>query len=161
MILKTTKILYLFDFDGTLFGDNKWTNFYKTTKSAFKNGPYINPNSYDIRWAIVTGRPKIDKPIVWFICSMNGLYPSKIYTYPAWYHCYTTLDVHQYKENFIKDVLDKKQDIPFQNIDDIERVFYIDNDLDTVRYLNQHRGNYAYQSLTSTDFINNNFYMYL
>ena len=47
MILKTVGIVYLFDFDGTLFGGNHWVSFWNNSLQCLKKGPYINPNDYD------------------------------------------------------------------------------------------------------------------
>jgi hypothetical protein len=149
MIHKASNIYYAFDFDGTLMGDNHWQTFWITTKAAFKKGPYVNPNEeFDIRWSVVTGRPKIDKLIVWYACHSNGLHPEKITTYPAIKHNYTGDDVIDYKVQHMKDVLDGKINVGNR----ITRAFYVDNDLEVVAKMNSKRGNYAFMALNLIQF---------
>jgi hypothetical protein len=149
MIHKSSNIFYAFDFDGTLMGDNHWQNFWTTTKAAFQKGPYTNPNEeFDIRWSVVTGRPKCDIPIVWYACHSEGLHPDKIHTYPAWYHHYTHEEVIDYKVQLLKDVLDGKINVGNR----ITRAFYVDNDLDCVSRMNSKRDNYAFLALSLIEF---------
>ena len=84
MKLKSGNLLYLFDFDGTLVGSNQWKNLFSNNNDCFRSKVYINPTSFDIRWSILTGRPKIDKWFVRFICIIKGLYPQKIFTTRSW-----------------------------------------------------------------------------
>jgi len=149
MIHKSSNLFYAFDFDGTLMGDNHWSGFWTTTKAAFQKGPYVNPNEeFDIRWSVVTGRPKCDRPIVWAACHGKGLHPDDIYMYPAWYHHYTYTEVIEQKVQFLKDVLNGK----INTGNKISRAFYVDNDLECVAQMNARQGGYAFLALSLIEF---------
>ena len=106
MIIKSKNILYLFDFDGTLFGQNDWVSLRVNNKAVKKNGPYINPNEHDISWHILTGRPRIDKFFVWRNCHLRGLHPVSINTYPTWFFPnHTPEKVLDYKVSFMRQIL--------------------------------------------------------
>jgi hypothetical protein len=150
MIHKSSNIFYAFDFDGTLMGDNHWINFRTTTKAAFTKGPYVNPNEeFDIRWSILTGRPKCDKPIVWYACHSKGLHPENIFMYPAWYHNYTPEEVLDYKVQFLKDVIDAKIDVDGNKK---VRAFYVDNDLELVAKMNSKKEHYPILAMSLIEF---------
>ena len=98
MISKNSDILYLFDFDGTIMGDSIWKSYWKNTWKCIKAKPYLNPSDYDIRWCIITGRPKIDKLIVQLICNSKGLFPEFIFTTSNMlYNKMKDTEIHEYK----------------------------------------------------------------
>jgi len=161
MILKTVGIVYLFDFDGTLFGGNHWVSFWNNSLQCLKKGPYINPNDYDIRWYILTGRPLLDKLFVWYTCHSKGLHPLKIFTQPAYLYPknFTSINVYDFKLQFIKNLFDRK--IKLKEHEKIDKLFYIDNDLDCISYLNSRRLNYPFQAISGVDFKAENFNLFL
>jgi|TARA_Y100000310_G_C20665877_1_gene807452 hypothetical protein len=158
MIVKSGATLYLFDIDYTLFGNMpEWKNFWKNTRNIFKYGPHINPGDFDIRWAVLTGRPKIDKPIIWYLCHSRGLHPQKIFTTDTmFYNAKCDTDIFKYKERIIKEILDEKRLLKFSNFL-TSRIFYIDNDVKCLSYLNSNRKNYEYIALSIIDFQQQNF----
>jgi len=160
MIIKASSVIYLFDFDGTLVGDNTWTSYFKSTKAAIQKGPYINPNiDFGIKWYVLTGRPRMDKWLIWLICHLQGLHPEAIYTYPKWFwDCESVEDIYNFKVEFIKNLLNATFKIQEELVD---TVFYIDNDLTCVSKLNVMAKGYRYKALTSKDFKNEDFGFYL
>lgn len=158
MIIKSGSSLYLFDIDFTLFGNMpEWKSFFKNTINIFRHGPYINPGDFDIRWAVLTGRPKMDKPIIWYLCHSRGLHPQKIITLDTmFYNMKSSNDVFKYKERVIKEILDRKRKLKFTSFQ-TSKIFYIDNDIKCLSYLNSHRINYEYIALGITDFKQQNF----
>jgi len=162
MINKSSDVVYLFDFDGTLFGDNSWQTYYKSTKACFQKGPYMYPDNYDVRWHILTGRPRIDNWMIWFICNINGIHPRSINTYNKWFYpsTVTTEDIFDYKIKFIMDIL--KGDITIQE-DKVNKLFYIDNDLHCLSYMNTRspKSFPTYQALSVVDFQNENFSVFI
>ena len=137
MINKSRFCLYLFDFDGTLVGQNHWSGYWKNTISAFKDGPYINPHEYDIRWSILTARPRIDIPVIKTVCAFHGLRPKYVITSPMlrWDASKTIEDYLDMKVQIISNIV-QGNDARFP---EIEKVYYIDNDLDVVSYMNSKR----------------------
>lgn len=161
MIVRSSKVLYAFDFDGTLFGDIAWRGFWKNTISCFKSGPFLNPTSYDIRWCVLSGRPKIDRFLIWLVCNMNGLYPTHIFTASTFtYQFKDSVENYKFKVSCIKSILDANIQLS-SFVTPIEKVFYIDNDLDCVQFLNNEKGSYTYQAITAIEFIEGKFNFYL
>ena len=157
MFNKSANILYLFDFDGTLFGDSVWSGYFKNIISCLKKGPYIVPNSYDIRWCILSGRPKIDKIFIKLMCNWHGLFPRQIITAPTFTYQFKTFeDSIKFKEEFLKDILNEKTSMTYTPIK-ITKIFYIDNDQKVNSYLNERRENYVYIAITTIDFLNHSF----
>ena len=130
MINKSRYCLYLFDFDGTIVGQNYWAGFWKNTLSAFKDGPYINPHDFDIRWSILTGRPRIDIPIIKLICSLRGLRPQHVITAPTlmWDATKSVTEHLDMKVQVISNIIHGND----PRFPDIEKIYYIDNDLEVV-----------------------------
>lgn len=153
MIPNSRDILYLFDFDGTLFGRNDWVSYKENNKSVRKNGPFVVPDLYSIKWYVLTARPKIDKLFVWYICHSRGLHPERIFTSPTWLFPKdaTAMSILDYKIEFMKDILLGKKTIPGQSAR-YSRIFYIDNDLKVIKKINGNRGNFPIQAITVVDF---------
>ena len=152
MIIKSGGLLYLFDFDGTLAGSSRWKNLLLNNIDCFRSGAYLNPSEFDIRWSILTGRPKIDKPFVKTFCLLHGLKPEKIFTTPTMFYKFDTQEESfKMKTNFIKDVLNEKVPLPFRPLK-IDKIAYIDNDMDCIRYMNSARGSFRYIAMTVKDF---------
>jgi len=152
MINKSGKLLYLFDFDGTIAGSSRWKNLLFNSIDCYKSGAYINPSQFDIRWCILTGRPKIDKWFIRTFCHFHGLEPQVIFTLPTtFYHCKSDEEVFQFKEQFIKSVLDGKRKITYTPMP-IEKVVYVDNHLQCTKYINSKRKEYRYIAISVADF---------
>jgi len=152
MILKNSSVLYLFDFDGTLCGEDHWYGFLKNTYCCFSRKPYLDPSYFDIRWSILSGRPKTDWIFIKLACTRHVLFPEFIFTSPHWRYNYK-----KYEENYedklkkIYSILDGKANFPRK----VEKIFYIDNDLECVRYLNTNRKTYRFISGTVKDLVEN------
>jgi len=156
MIYKSRDIIYFFDFDGTIFGLGN--NFFGFPVRFIKNGPNLNPNKWDIRWNILCGRPKIDKPFIWLSCAVWGLRPTNIITYKHRFKKEFNSDVIlDYKVEYMKSVLRGEQK-EFLNV---SKVFYIDSNLDVVCYINSRRQKYSFMAITIKDFIEENFNVFL
>jgi len=152
-MLNSNNILYLFDFDGTLLGDNEWISMYHNTKSCVLGDCYLNPSDKNIRWSILTGRPKIDKLIIRAICIIKGLCPKKIITTPTWFYMFQeggNMANYTWKSNVIKKILD-------DDSNGIDIVYYIDNDIDCIAEMNQMSEGYQYHCMHMMFFINEQF----
>ena len=154
--MKNGNMIYLFDFDGTLFGQEKWEGIWKNWKLNFSKEPYFNPHDFDIRWSILTGRPKVDKFLIWICCIVNGLFPEKIITIPTLrYPFKNDEEKFEWKLKEIQSILSDNQNIFDRQI---TKLVYIDNDLKTVDYLNSKRLNSGeYLAVTVSDFINHTY----
>jgi hypothetical protein len=162
MIIKGGSIFYLFDFDGTLFGEERYVNYLQSWSSAFNKGPYINPNRYDVRWSILTARPKIDLPLLWSRCWLTGLYPEIILTSTWKYPFKSTKEKHEWKRKTLIDILNGKNErINKLRSVPITKVIYVDNDLDTMTFLNSTKGQVPYLCLGVTDFVKGGYEIYL
>ena len=155
MILKTSNLLYLFDFDGTLAGSDDWVGFIHNCKLSFKN-LHFNPHKFDIRWSILTSRPKIDKFLVRAVCIYHRLYPELIITAPTWTWKFENSEQEfKYKDQTIKSILSGDYSKKFER--PITKVCYIDNNVEMIRYLNEHRESYRYIALTISDFVHKDY----
>ena len=153
MIVKSGGILYLWDFDGTLFGHDEWKHLFHNNRACLKKGPYINPNNFDTRWSIMTSRPKMDKWFIKFVCTINGLYPEEIITQPTFfYRSKCKEDDFRYKEQTIKNILDHKRAVKFTPFT-INKLIYVDNDRKCLQYLNSKNIGYEYLAITVADFV--------
>jgi len=147
MIIKSSSFLYLFDFDGTLAGDSQWRSIAYNNIACLRTGVHINPADFDIRWCILTGRPKIDKPFIKTFCMLKGLKPEKIFTTPTlFYNFKKTEEAYKFKADFIKSILDEKIKLSF-TLFKIERILYVDNDTECIRYLNSVKESYRYMAI--------------
>jgi hypothetical protein len=156
MILKNSSILYLFDLDGTLCGDDKWIGVFKNTYSCFLNGPYLNPSKFDIRWSILTGRPKIDLFLIKIICIFHGLVPDHIFMAPTWKYNYKNNKENYFdKLNILMRILDNKILVDGRN--NIQKIFYIDNDTECIKYINSYKKNYRMLAINVLDFYKQEF----
>jgi phosphoglycolate phosphatase-like HAD superfamily hydrolase len=115
MMLKTSNLLYLFDFDGTLVGTDEWHGYIKNCKLAFKRC-HFNPDSKDIRWSILTARPKIDNMLVRCICGYHSMAPERVMTSP-------TL-TYQFKSTEEEAIFKEKK---MKGISHIKSYFYYDS----------------------------------
>jgi hypothetical protein len=151
MIIKSGSLLYLFDFDGTLAGSSKWKNLLFNNINCYRSGAYLDPSKFDIRWSILTGRPRIDKFFISSFCKIKKLKPEKIFTTDTWFYNYTSdEDNYEDKCRFIKRILDGEIPMGFRPLT-IDRVVYIDNDSKCAKYMNSRSANYRYIAMGVKD----------
>ena len=156
MILKTASLLYLIDFDGTIAGSDDWSGFIKNCKLSFQQ-LHFNPDKLDIRWCILTSRPKIDLWLLKSVCSYHGLNPQQIITGPTLTWKFKGAEQEaKYKEQIIKSILDGTFKIEFTPRR-IEKVCYIDNNIPLVKMINDERGEYRYLAMSVADFISKDY----
>jgi hypothetical protein len=156
MILKTANLLYLFDFDGTIAGSDDWFGFFSNCKLSFRQ-LHFNPGQLDIRWCILTSRPKIDMWLLKAVCKHHKLKPKHIFTGPTYtWKFKSTEQEAKYKEQIIKSILDGTFDITYTRTK-ITKVCYIDNNNDIVKSMNNTRGDYKYLAMSVSDFIHRDF----
>jgi len=156
LLIKSASLLYLFDFDGTVAGDDNWQGFIKNCKLCFQRR-HINPNDFDIRWCILTARPIIDRFLIRLVCWYHKLNPQQIITGPTYRYKFKNVNQEiEYKEKIIKDILDQKFKINFVKTK-VEKILYIDNNLEIIKGLNQKRQEYRYMALTVGDFLDRSY----
>ena len=162
MILKkSADIIYLFDFDGTLLGNDRWEGYLKSGLACLKSKPSILPDRFNIRWAILTGRPKIDKLFIKFCCNIKGLFPNEIICMDYWFFKKKlgVEDIWKLKSDIIKDILEGKRKISYTKYAKIKpkMVFYIDCNLSCVSFMNRQKNGLPFQALSLIDFNNGTF----
>ena len=152
MIIKSSSLLYLFDFDGTLAGTDLWKGYYSNAKAAFQQ-LHFNPNQLDIRWCILTSRPEIDRPLIKLLCRYHNLNPQQIIMGPTftWKFKHTD-EIAKYKSNVIKSILTDNYDIGY-TYHKIEKVIYIDNDSEITIPMNSYRDGYQYIAINVPDLL--------
>ena len=74
------------DMDGTLCGRTRWDGFIKNTLDLFLSGLLFKPPN--VRWTLLTSRPKIDYPIIKLVCYKYKLNPEEIITTPSIFYPY-------------------------------------------------------------------------
>ena len=153
MHMKSSNLLYLFDFDGTLFGQEEWKGIIKNWKMNFSSKPHLNPENYDIRWSILTGRLLQDKPLLKLCCLVNGLTPEEIIVIPKWTYPFKTHEEkYKWKFSIMFNIL---KDEKFASRE-ITRIVYIDNDFSTNDFINTWARNRSISlvAVNVVDFIN-------
>lgn len=149
--------MYLVDFDGTLTGSDNWAGFINNAKLCFRQ-LHFNPGELDIRWSILTSRPKIDRLLVAAACKYHGLHPSQIFMGPTFRWKFKSSDQEsKYKEQVIKGILDDKIKVDYTETK-VEKIIYIDNNEKITIPMNQNRDNYKYIAISVSDFITKNYY---
>jgi len=155
MILKSSNLLYLFDWDGTIAGNDNWHGFLRNAKLCFQQF-HFNPSELDIRWCILTSRPIIDKWLIKLACKYHKLYPKQIIMGPTFTWKFKSTDQEsKYKEEVIKNILDGKISISYTEFQ-ITKICYIDNNENITIPLNRNRGDYQYIAVNVPDFLNKN-----
>ena len=156
MIIKSASLLYLFDFDGTLVGTDEWNGWIRAMNLTFKKC-YFNPSKLDIRWSILTARPRIDYLFVKTACRWHGLIPQDIYMSNTFLYSFKNRQEEmEYKHNFMKSILEDKLKLK-NHSRKITKIFYIDNNPDATRILNSMRGQLNYLAFSVSDLYNQNF----
>jgi len=157
LIIKSASLMYLFDFDGTLVGTDDWGGFLHNAKRCLKTC-HFNPTELDIRWSILTSRPKIDKLFIKYICNHHKMKPSQIFTGPTFTWNFKSVEQEaNYKLNVIKDILSSKIKVKYTD-EKVNKILYIDNNDKITTHLNRNRENYPFLALNVVEFIKNNMY---
>lgn len=152
MIIKSSNLLYLFDFDGTLTGTDVWGGYLSNAKKCFQT-LHFNPAKLDIRWSILTSRPKIDRPLVGAVCTYHNLTPQVIMMGPTFtWKFKNETEIATYKSNVVKSILDDKS----PHFTKIEKVIYIDNDPTITVPMNSMRKDYRYIAISVADMLTKN-----
>jgi hypothetical protein len=117
---KTSKqVRVFFDLDGTLAGESEWRSVYWNTWRLFQTGlKFQIPEG--MNWTLLCGRPRIDKPIIYWICKRYRLKPERIITLNKFkYHRYVTFSY----------VLDWKRQTMLKYLSDADKLLvYVDDD---------------------------------
>ncbi len=114
------------DFDGTLCGESEWKSFYWNTTKIFTTGLHFTPPN--VKWSILTGRPRTDKFLIKLACSKYKIQPEEIITTPTWIHSFKSeRETANWKESIIKKWLQKLN---------IKLVIYVDNNSEFLSYFN-------------------------
>jgi len=117
----------------------------------------MNPDDLDIRWCILTSRPRIDRWFVNWMCRHHNLHPKQIFMGPTFKYKFNGVKQEaKYKEQIIKSILEGTLNITYTDTK-ITRVCYIDNNDELVKLLNDVRGEFRYLAMSVSDFINRNF----
>jgi hypothetical protein len=145
--------MYFFDVDGTLIDNNPHNiNIFVRNVSLFKYKFLYNPMNDDIRWNIITSRPKIDKLFIKLFCFKNGLVPCEIFTYNKNLLFYNIPELSgEYKLSIFKDILDGKIKPKFTK-NKITKIVHICNSNLENHYININRQNYEILSINILDF---------
>lgn len=155
MILKSSNFLYVFDLDGTVAGSDNWQGFFKNCKLSFRQ-LHINPDSLDIRWILLTSRPRIDKLLVKLLCWYHKLNPKHIIMGPTYkYEFQNKVQEAEYKSQILKNILDEKIKLSYTDTK-IEKICYIDNNEEITKKMNDLKNNYSYLAMSVPDFLTRN-----
>ena len=157
MIIKSPSLLYLFDFDGTISGTDDWKGFFSNAKACFQR-LHFNPNKLDIRWCILTSRPRMDRAFVNLVCVYYNLDPKEIFTGPTFTWKFKNKDeIANYKASVIKSILNQQIKMSYTPIK-IEKVIYVDNDPEITIPINSIRDGYQYIAVSVSDLLKNNYH---
>jgi hypothetical protein len=126
-----------FDLDGTLAGDTNWKGFFRNTIGLFTNLLYRPDCSI---WSIITGRPKIDYPIIKSFCIFHQLKPMEIITLDNLFYPFNDNHEHQVA-SWKKKILMKKMD----NQPTI-KIIYVDNDHNVLQSMSSSIESYTIKS---------------
>jgi len=154
-MLKCSDIMYCFEIDGTLV-DNinyKGCSFIRTLR-MISGKLCINPNDNDIRWNIVTSRPKCCLPWIKAFCLKNGLSPCEIITSHRRLFCIKSVKERaRFKADLFMKILDGKYSVKYTN-NDVNHIINVCNDQEENYLINTQRGHYPFMSVNAIDFQN-------
>ena len=138
MIIKSPKIVYLFDFYGTLFSD-----FSKLT---------LNPDKYDIRWHILTESGRFNKILIKSKCILFGLNPLTIITKKDFFtfRSISSEKEAEFKSDTMKNILNGTLKLDGHKI--VEKIYYVDSNLSVISKINSKRNNLPFQAISMLDF---------
>ena len=146
---KYSGIMYCFEFDGTICDCTFSSNFIKRVFKTFNSTVCLNPYIYDIRWTILTNRPKIDKSTIKAYCILNGLSPSDIICFGNRFHYYNP---SQYdKLIYFNKVLNADLKVKYTTRE-VQRIIYVTNDKIECDFLNMNKNGTPIVCCNSLDF---------
>ena len=152
-MLKCSNLMYCFELDGVLVDNVPYDdNVVIRNVSLFKNKSISNPNELDIRWNIITNRPRVDIPWIKLFCFKNGMTPCEIITYKKFLKRYNLAEYSaDFKLSIFKDILDGKRSVKYTK-NKVENIMHICNDQTENYYINSNRDNYPIISVSMIDF---------
>lgn len=153
-MLKCSNLMYFFDIDGTIVDNIPHdTNVFMRNVSLFKSKLLYNPIKDDIRWNIITCRPKKDKIFIWLSCLKNGIVPCEIFTYNKNLIIYNKPEYSaDFKLDIFKNILDGKI-IPKYTKNKVTRIIHVCNSVMENYNINAGKENYSIISVTMIDFL--------
>lgn len=153
-MLKCSNFMYLFDIDGTLVDNIPHdTHVFMRNISLLKSRLIYNPSNNDIRWNIITSRPKKDKPFIWLSCLKNGIMPCEIFTYNKNLLIYNNPEMSgDYKLEVFKNILDGKIKPKYTSNKVIKIIHVCNNSIENY-FINSNRDNYEIISINVIDFL--------
>ena len=152
-MLKCSNLMYCFEIDGTLVDNVPYDdNVIVRNVCLFKSRVILNPNIYDIRWNIITNRPKIDIPSLKLFCFRNGMTPCEIITYHKILKRYNLEEYSaDFKLGIFKDIIDGKRSVKYTK-NKVENIIHVNNNQTENYYINANRDNYPIISVNIIDF---------
>lgn len=151
MLIKSSNLMYLFSFDATIFSGDL-SGYERGLSYILSSRKLIDPGKYDIRWTILTSRPKIESPLIRLECMRHKLYPSQIITGPYFIKRFKKLDtIWQYKLSIIKKILENRFKVYYTKYK-VTKLIYISNNIDEIKFINGYSDNYPFICITSADF---------
>lgn len=150
-MLKCSDIMYCFEWEDTLF-ENSSKGFMPLPgflkRLGYKN--IFNPNTYDIRWSVVTGNNLLDVPGMYVACFRNGLTPCEIINTQTFFRDHK-VSGWQKKLQLFWDILDGKRRVKYTKRD-VKKVIYVSNNAIECSYLNERRNGYPIIAANVVDF---------
>lgn len=150
MIIKSSNLMYIFNFDATIIkGD--LSGYERGLSNVMSSALLINPERYDIRWTILTSRPWIEFPIVRFVCTKHKLYPSQIIMGNKFFHLKKIDDIFNFKKTIIEEIITHKRKVSYTNYP-VTKIIYVTNNVDELKYINTSLFGYRVIAISSMDF---------
>lgn len=151
MIIKSSNLMYLFSFDSTIVAGDL-SGYERGLLNILSDRILIDPGKFDIRWTILTSRPKIESSLIRLQCLRHKLYPSQIISGPYFIRRFKKLDtIWQYKLDIIKKILEHSFKVYYTKYK-VTKLIYISNNIDEIKYINSYSDNYPFICITAADF---------
>ena len=152
-MLKCCELMYCFELDGTLVDNvpSNSKNYFIRNIKLHNAECAFNPNKYDIRWTLVTNRPKIDSLCIRYFCFKNGLVPCQIIHLNKFKNIKNINKISEQKIKLFKDILDGKHKVLYTK-NKIKRIINVCNNQTENYYINSCRNGYEFISVNVIDF---------
>lgn len=151
MIIKSSDLMYLFDFDGTIVDSISGLGYIESANRIWSSRLLINPQKYDIRWTILTSWPKISMLLINFVCRKHNLYPNQLITSPYWINNPSAFDPNLYKLNILTKILEGKYSVKYTR-KKIQKIVFVTNNISCSKYINTNRTVNNLIAITASDF---------
>lgn len=151
MIIKSSDLMYIFDFDGTIINSIGRLGYIESANHILSSRLLINPQKYDIRWTILTSWPKISMLLINFVCRKHNLYPSQLITSPYWIKNPSSFNSNQYKLNILTSILEGSYSVKYTNRK-VQKIIFISNDIICSKYINTNRTVNNLIAMSASDF---------